>query len=140
MVVEARVKVAEKPLWGCNHKHQRKVRLNMSTKKNSEPELAYLPVDLLFVDHANYQRHKKASIIKKLGQWNWKRCQALQVSQRANGMYAILDGQHRYNLAIANGITELPCVVVEAESIKEEASVFHGINTARGPMQSFDYL
>lgn len=91
-----------------------------------------LPVDKLFID--TYQRNVRQSLVKDIANnFNPGLIGYISVSQRENGLYAIVDGQHRYEGAIEKGYTHLPCMVFGLTK-KQEASNFIDFNTKRASM------
>lgn len=104
----------------------------------SLPVLDWLPVTALAVDHA-YQRHlgeagRSAARIRRMAQgWDWSRCGALVVAQTADG-HAAIDGQHRLAAATAAGIEALPCLILPAPEVADQARAFVGINRDRAAL------
>jgi hypothetical protein len=66
------------------------------------------------------------------GGFNWRSFGALVVVPVADGRYHVTDGQHRLAAAKAHpAINCVPCVIVRAETIQSEASIFVEINASR---------
>ena len=61
----------------------------------------------------------------------------LDVSYR-DGRFYIIDGQHRYYAARANGIEKLLCIVRVGLTVEDEARIFVELNTSRKPPKPFD--
>lgn len=107
------------------------------------PSLEWLAVGQLQVDAA-YQRatdgsHSRKIIVGMVKCWDWKLCQPLVVTRRADGGFFVLDGQHRLGGARERGdITHLPCVVIPAISAEDEAAAFVKLNTARQALKQAD--
>lgn len=55
----------------------------------------------------------------------------LDVSERDNGQFAVMDGWHRRHALLGHGFTTAPCMVVPNLSLAEEAAAFTGLNTRR---------
>ncbi len=107
------------------------------------PALEWLGVGQLQVDAA-YQRatdghHSRRIIVGMVKCWDWRLCQPLVVTRRADGGFFVLDGQHRLAGARERGdIPHLPCVVLSAISSEEEAAAFVKLNTARQKLSQGD--
>jgi hypothetical protein len=107
------------------------------------PSLEWLALGQLQVDPA-YQRatdgHLSRRIIVGMVKfWDWKLCQPLVVTRRADNSLFVLDGQHRLAGARERGdIPHLPCVVIPAISAEEEAAAFVNLNTARQKLSQAD--
>jgi hypothetical protein len=107
------------------------------------PSLEWLALGHLQVDPA-YQRatdgHLSRRIIVGMVKfWDWKLCQPLVVTRRADNSLFVLDGQHRLAGARERGdIPHLPCVVIPAISAEEEAAAFVNLNTARQKLSQAD--
>ncbi|MBN9079648.1 MAG: hypothetical protein BGN87_18355 [Rhizobiales bacterium 65-79] len=73
--------------------------------------------------------------------FTWRSFGALVVVPVADGRYHATDGQHRLEGAKKHPkVTHVPCVIVEAEDIKSEASIFVEINGSRknvSPLELF---
>lgn len=107
------------------------------------PSLEWLAVGQLQVDQA-YQRSTEGAnsrriIVGMVKCWDWKLCQPLVVTRRADGGLFVLDGQHRLEGARERGdIAHLPCVVLPAIAQAEEAAAFVKLNTARQKLSQSD--
>lgn len=107
------------------------------------PSLEWLSVGALQIDEA-YQRSTEGAnsrriIVGMIKCWDWKLCQPLVVTRRADGSLFVLDGQHRLSGARERGdIAHLPCVVLPAISSDEEAAAFVKLNTARQKLSQAD--
>jgi len=77
------------------------------------PELAWIEVDRLDVDHA-YQRALSREHARKLARaFRWASFQPLSVAPKKGSRYAVIDGQHRMQAVRAIvQITEVPCYIV----------------------------
>ena len=89
--------------------------------------LGSIPVELLKTDE-NYQRPVDDAHVNQLSH-PFKRINAnvLTTSYR-DGYFWIIDGQHRYNAAIANGIKRLTCIILTGLTSKDEAKLFKELN------------
>lgn len=100
------------------------------------PKLKWLPLDLLQIDQ-RYQREIKRDgwkMVRKIANgFQWARFQALIVSGPDKiGDFAVIDGQHRLEAArLLEDVSEVPCLVIDAEDIQRQARTFKGINKDR---------
>ena len=101
-------------------------------RKGSDPVPLVIPTSCLFVDHT-YQRGLENSTLKKMKKAGWQphSCQALSVSDRGNGTYAVMDGGHRLEIAKHFGIPALNCTVSYGLSVAEESAEFVRMNKDR---------
>jgi len=91
-----------------------------------------------------YQRKLNEERVRRFSAaWNWLACGVIKVSKRPgkDGHYYIIDGQHRWAAAMRiEEIRDLPCIVFELESPKEEALGFLASNTEhRNPTMRDQY-
>lgn len=87
-----------------------------------------------------YQRPLNMGHVRKIvREFNLKAFGVLLVSERANGTYWIIDGQHRLAAvkALGRGDMRLPCHVYRNLSVAEEAEIFH-MQTQRKGIQPVD--
>ncbi|HYD98386.1 MAG TPA: DUF6551 family protein [Alphaproteobacteria bacterium] len=102
-----------------------------------EPRLEWLPLDLLYVD-PRYQREiarRSAALIRTIvEQFHWSKYQPPTVTA-VDGRYAIIDGQHRVEAARLHPLVDaVPCYVVVAETVRDQAQGFLAINGDRLPV------
>lgn len=112
----------------------------------SRPELLWLPVEKLAVDH-RYQRTIESRRSQKLvediaANFRWSAFQAILATAQKNlagGVigWLVIDGQHRVEAARKVGILEVPAVVVDAGSLAEQAAAFVRANTDRVAVNPF---
>jgi hypothetical protein len=115
--------------------------LQIEPAKGTPPVLQWIPVDGLQVDD-RYQRsvtdHTSSALIKRIATaWDWTLAQVLVVARRPDSALMVIDGQHR--LAAAKRRTDiphLPCVVIDTNSIEQEAQTFLKINKERKPVSA----
>ena len=95
-----------------------------------KPRLEWLPVASLRID-TGYQRpimqKGRANIAHIVQEFSWSRFSPLVVTPIVQGLYAVIDGQHRATAAQRLGITEVPCQIV-AVNAGDAASIFSTIN------------
>ncbi|HGG04776.1 MAG TPA: hypothetical protein ENK28_04905 [Aliiroseovarius sp.] len=104
--------------------------------------VAFVDVADLLIDDA-YQRRIEVRGWKNVQRiaenFEWSKFSALMVSRRADGRFAIIDGQHRAHAAALLGLKQVPALIFELTP-REEASAFSWINgsvTAMTPNQVF---
>jgi hypothetical protein len=105
------------------------------------PEIAWLPVDRLTVDH-RYQRTLESRRSQKLieaiaGDFRWSAFQAILAVRSEGQALKIIDGQHRVEAARRAGVTEVPGVVLPLASLAEQAAAFVRANTDRVAVNEF---
>lgn len=108
---------------------------------NTVPELggrkiAVIAIDLLDVDY-EYQRVRTPHVNYLTDHFDINECDPLLVSYR-DGKFYIIDGQHRFYAALANGIKNLLCIIRMGLTAEEEARVFVKLNTSRKPLKQYE--
>jgi hypothetical protein len=108
--------------------------MSMSVSKltGDKPELKWVAVDKIIVDH-NYQREiKPQRVAQILRDFTWSQFGALSLSEHDDGHFSVYDGQHRAAAARMHpDISEVPAVVVRVAGSSAEAEAFLGININR---------
>lgn len=100
------------------------------------PRFAWIPLDNLVVD-GRYQRSITRDgwtrIRAMARRFSWQKFGALLVTEADKiGDHAVFDGQHRLEAAkLVEGITEVPCVIVDAPDLPSQARAFKGVNKDR---------
>lgn len=110
--------------------------------KGARPTIEWLHLDRLSMD-ASYQRSTDNDASRRLiasiaANFDWRLCTPLVVSRRADGSFAVIDGQHRLLAARLRGMDDLPCCVFTYESAEEEAKMFVAANRSRKAMNRLD--
>ncbi|MBP2301286.1 DUF6551 family protein [Azospirillum picis] len=106
------------------------------------PDLRWLPVGILVSDPM-YQRPtntlRSGRLIRAIAEgFAWHRLKAPTVSDRGDGSFAIIDGQHTIEAAkLHGGIPELPCLVVVVPGSRSEADGFVACNEQRIKVNEF---
>jgi len=112
----------------------------MSRDFGALPILLYLPIKRLYVDHSyqrNVESERSRRLVRKIAEnFQWTRFGSVLVTETERG-FAILDGQHRTEGARLAGISEVPCVIVEAPSFADQAKAFVGANMDRVTVNSY---
>lgn len=84
----------------------------------------YVPINATFVEPA-YGRAMDGPLIRKLArEWDERAIGVIMLSLRPDGQYAIIDGQHRIEVARRMGLTEIPARVHIDLSIEDEARLY----------------
>ena len=110
------------------------------TVRNAPGEFLMIPKTELEVDPA-YQRNRinqrRVDTLTRF--WDWIACGCLVVALRDDNKWFVVDGQHRKLAADQRSdIHELPCLVFETTSRREEAVSFLAINQGRVGVGSLD--
>lgn len=90
----------------------------------------------------DYQRNRKNSARAKeiARRWNWAAVGALTVIRRQTGEYVVADGGTRLSAALLRpDVIEVPCMVHNVSSVKDEAEIFRLINMARDKLRVREY-
>lgn len=98
-----------------------------------------LPVRSLQVD-MTYQRDtlSEDKVLGIASRWNFGSAGVLTVSQRADGSYWVVDGNHRREAALRRGdIARLSCKVVTGLTVPQEAELFRQLNMYRTNVNSY---
>jgi len=117
----------------------RVARYNL-TVRNAPGEFLMIPKTELEVDSA-YQRNKinQRRVDTLTRTWDWIACGCLVVALRDDNKWFVMDGQHRKLAADQRSdIRDLPCLVFETTSRREEAVSFLAINQGRVGVGSLD--
>jgi hypothetical protein len=115
----------------------------MNGEPGDRPELAWIDIKALKVD-MSYQRSTEGGASQKLinqiaADFRWGRFIPLTVCRKDGKKFHIIDGQHRYlGAKKRGGIAELPCYIIEAESVEDEAAHFTALNQNRVRMHTVD--
>ena len=110
--------------------------LSLSPITSAPPQFRWVDIDLLHVDQ-RYQRkvarEGKRRIKDMATSFDWSKFQALTVSGPDKlGDYSVIDGQHRLEAVKMRGdLDKLPCLVIDAPSVSDQARTFKGVNKDR---------
>jgi len=110
------------------------IEINMEL--GAEPRLAWIPKDKLVVDR-RYQRdvseRRGQRIIRRmLEKFSWRKFQPPTIADLGDGTFAIIDGQHRVEgCKLHPAIVLVPCYIVDAPEVRQQADTFVSINTDR---------
>ncbi|MCC8963735.1 ParB N-terminal domain-containing protein [Bradyrhizobium sp. Pear76] len=113
--------------------------------RKEKPQLFWIAISALRVDE-RYQRKiigrtSEKSVLSIAEHFSWAKFAPVIVAEvsGADGLYAIIDGQHRTTAAALRGIRDVPCLVMKAD-FAEQANAFAAINgsvTAISTMQLY---
>lgn len=107
-----------------------------------EPVLDWLPISRMLIDDS-YQRplgSKNWAAIRNIAEnFMWGRFAPVLVAPVENGLYAIIDGQHRVHAAAICGIRTVPAMSVPMTAA-EQASAFSWVNGNVTRMTTFNIL
>ena len=98
--------------------------------------VAFVAIDLYEVDYS-YQRVLTTQVNYLTDNFKIANCGTLDVSYR-DGRFYIIDGQHRYYAARANGIEKLLCIIRTGLTAEDEARIFVELNKTRKKPSPFD--
>ena len=103
------------------------------TMRNAPGEFLMIPKEELEVDHAYQRNRTNIRRVEELCRaWDWIACGCLVVALREDNKWFVMDGQHRKLAAdMRPDIRNLPCLVFETTSRRDEALGFLSINQAR---------
>lgn len=101
-------------------------------------DLQDMPGQLKRIDKADirfdeaYQRQINHAKVRAIARdWSWLALGVITVAQR-EGRYFAVDGMHRVSAAmLRSDVSDLPCVVFQSSSVKDEAKAFIRANTNR---------
>lgn len=114
-------------------------RYNVAVR-NAPGQFAMLHKSELAVDPAYQRNHINQRRVDALTRtWDWVACGCLVVALRDDDKWFVVDGQHRKLAADQRpDIQELPCLVFETTSRRQEAVSFLAINQGRVGVGSLD--
>ena len=106
--------------------------------RSAVPELLWINITALVID-PEYQRdigkRGKSNIIRIAENFTWSKFSTVIVAAIDDGMYAIVDGQHRVTAAAICGIDKVPCQVIVADR-RTQAAAYAAVNTVVTAMSS----
>jgi len=96
-----------------------------------KPQLRWIAIDLLRID-PSYQREifeRGAKNVRKIArEFSWAKFGTVIVSEADQGIFLVIDGQHRTTGAALRGIKDVPCQIVKI-STAMQATAFAAINS-----------
>lgn len=111
----------------------------INTEIGQLPELKWVDVDLIDVDH-NYQREVDGRAVERiLGDFRWDHFGAVVLAPKPDGRFAVTDGQHRVKAAqLHPSVKQVPALVTHIDGMVGEAQNFLVINRARKAVTSIE--
>lgn len=99
-----------------------------NTREIGGIRIGALPLELLFVD-MSYQRPSHTKVKKIAAEFDLNKCGMILVSYRSDtGLFAIIDGSHRFEAARLIGMQTMVCQILTGLSVEQEALVFAAQN------------
>ncbi|HEY2088541.1 MAG TPA: ParB/Srx family N-terminal domain-containing protein [Mycobacterium sp.] len=108
------------------------------------PFVRAVPCSLLFVDHSYQRAADERRLRKMIAEFDETRLGVLEVSDRGDGKYAVVEGQHRWLAARDAMATDtapdpyLVCQVHRGLDLQAEAALFYEIDRGRKPLSGWD--
>jgi hypothetical protein len=98
---------------------------------DEKPKLFWIGIASLRVDH-RYQRKiagraSEKNVLQIAEQFSWSKFAPVVVAEIEEGIFAIIDGQHRATAAALRGIRDVPCLIHNAD-LAAQANAFAAIN------------
>ncbi|MCB9993100.1 MAG: ParB N-terminal domain-containing protein [Hyphomicrobiaceae bacterium] len=111
----------------------------INAQVGKRPTLEWVPVEKILVDH-NYQREIRPHLVERiLANFAWDHFGAVVLAPQPDGTYHVTDGQHRVKAASLHpNVTEVPALVIAADSTSAEAKNFLVINRDRQAVNAID--
>lgn len=111
-----------------------------ASEVGERPELQWLKIAKLRID-PRYQREigrrGADNIVAIAPSFKWSKFAPVIVAPIGEGLFAIIDGQHRTTAAALRGFESVPCVIIQVDGA-DQADAFVAINanvTAMSPLQ-----
>lgn len=100
--------------------------------RGSAVSMKWIPIEKLRID-SRYQRvissGGKSNTRQIAARFSWRKFTPVVVCKIDDtDLYAIIDGQHRTTAAALIGLLEVPCAIVSAPTVEEQADSFKSIN------------
>lgn len=102
------------------------------------PELQWLKIAKLRIDpryQRDVSRKGESNILSIATNFAWAKFTPVIVAPAGEGLYAIVDGQHRTTAALLRGFESVPCVIIAAD-LAGQADAFVAINGSVTAMTS----
>lgn len=129
------------PISGASFRDRLEGRDLSDIDAAEKPRLFWVAISQLRVD-SRYQRKiagrtSEKNVVQIAVEFSWSKFAPVVVAEVEDGLYAIIDGQHRTTAAALRGIQDVPCLIVKAD-LADQAKAFAAINgnvTAISTMQ-----
>lgn len=96
-----------------------------------------MPPGLLRIDPRYQRKPNKSWLRDRKGKLDWQLFGRLIVSARNDGFY-VVDGQHRLELALSEGVDGVPVELHAGLTLSQEARLFHDLDTQRRGLSTDD--
>lgn len=107
-------------------------------EKHMFGEDKWIDVNKIKIDIAVQREMQESHVSKILKKFDPQAFGRLTVSPREDGYYYCSDGQHRLECAKRLGLKEVPCVVINNYSLKEEGESFIKVNEVSAKVSALD--
>jgi hypothetical protein len=130
------------PISGANFRDKLNGQRLSDIDASEKPKLFWIGIASLRVDH-RYQRKiigrtSEKNVLKIAAEFDWSKFAPVVVAELEDeGLFAIIDGQHRTTAAALRDIRDVPCLIHKAD-LAAQANAFAAINgtvTAMSTMQ-----
>lgn len=111
---------------------------NAKYSKSMFGEEKWIPIEQIKVDISVQRELQESHVNKILKKFDPNAFGRLTVSKREDGFYYCSDGQHRLNVARRLGFKEVPCIVINNYTIKEEGENFIKVNEMSAKVSMLD--
>lgn len=101
-------------------------------------EDAWLPTDKLKIDIKVQRELQETHVQKLLRKFDPAAFGRISVAKREDGYYYVQDGQHRLEMAKRLFLDEVPCVITNLESVRDEGRAFIKINENSAKVTGID--
>ena len=101
-----------------------------------------IPIEQLYTAPEYQREHiNKRRVTYLVSNWDWNAYTPIKVCIRKNepNKYFVVEGQHRVIAAKIQSFIDLPAMIVETQSIAEEAALFRAVNGAGGSLRLNQY-
>lgn len=110
-----------------------KQRDHITANFKRRSKFMWVDFDLLRVDPSYQRRLQTQKVVKMAHNWNQDKAGTLVLSKRSDGLFYIIDGQHRYAglSLIDNRPPKVYAEVYISLTVEEEARLFHDLDNER---------
>lgn len=128
---------------GLNPEDLRVADIDRTAIPKADPYVTALPLIDLFVDYAYQRELDEARVQRMVKTYDPALVGIIEVSQRPDGRYAILDGQHRWASEKDHSFDRtssphIACRVHTGLTVADEAKLYHQLNTTRRTLTGWD--
>ncbi len=114
--------------------------LNGEVKVRAAPYIAALPCSALMVDHSYQRELNRGRVADMAAEFDVSLLGVIEVADRGDGRFAVLEGQHRFRAALAakGADHHMVCQVHTGLSVEDEARLFYEIDRRRKALSPWD--